>query len=126
MKKIILLVVLVMASCIEQEQKCSTVESPFESLAFVSEITVTKYIFVEVSIDQMKIHAGDQPVYCMLNTHLDVSDEWGERILDKGFLGNAGWVSFVLVKEKEIFYATWKPVEASDVSYKDGVFIFCS
>lgn len=123
---IVLFALLVTAACIRQGQECVRIESPFESLNLVSEVTVTKNILIEVTVDQMENYAHGHPVYCLLNTSLTVSDEWGERILKKRFFGNAGSVSFVFIGENEIFFANWSPVEASNVSYEEGIFLFCS
>ncbi|MBU7023214.1 MAG: hypothetical protein HXS40_03525 [Theionarchaea archaeon] len=122
---IILFALLVTAACIRQGEECVRIESPFESLNLVSEVTVTKNILIEVDVDQMGNYAHGHSVYCLLNTSLTVSDEWGERILKKRFFGNAGSVSFVFIGENEIFFANWNPVEASNVSYEEGVFLFC-
>jgi hypothetical protein len=122
----VLFALLVTAACVQQEQECVRIESPFESLNVVSEVTVTKNILIEVTVDQMENYAHGYPVYCLLNTSLTVSDEWGERILKKRFHGNAGSVSFVFIGENEIFFANWSPVEASNVSYEDGIFQFCT
>ncbi len=125
-KGVAILSILMIASCIQQEYGCTRVESPFESLELVSEITVTENVFIEVSTDQMKAYAHGQPVYCILNAQLKVSDEWGRRTLKKSFSGNAGWVSFVFIEETKTYYVNWKPAEGSNVSYEEGVFVFCS